>query len=237
LGADPAAMSHLLKTGLVISAVVVIARFIWFWPAAYIPLWLFPRLRVKEGGYPPPQAVFLAGWCGVRGAVSLAAALSLPLTLPGGAPFPGRAEIETAVLVTIVVTLIGLGSTLAPLASWLRLPIDPSTEDETRKAREAMLAAGIARLDAFCTDQSCPVAVYRYRDVMADRLAELRELEESERKHATRRLEVSREVRRATWQAEAAELLRLRDVGEINDRVHQDLQLELDREHGDLGGF
>jgi hypothetical protein len=49
---------------------------------------------------------------------------------------------------------------------------------------------------------------------MADRLAELRELEESERKHAMRRLEVSREVRRAVWQAETAELLRLRDAGE-----------------------
>ncbi len=97
-----------------------------------------------------------------------------------------------------------------------------------------MLAAGIARLDAFCTEESCPIAVYRYRDVMTDRLAELRELEESERKHATRRLEVSREVRRAVWEAETAELLRLRDAGEINDRDHQDLQLELDRENADL---
>jgi len=100
-----------------------------------------------------------------------------------------------------------------------------------------MLAAGIARLDAFCTERSCPIAVYRYREVMVDRLAELRELEEGERKHATRRLEVSREVRRATWQAETAELLRLRDAGKINDRVHQELELELDREHADLGSI
>jgi CPA1 family monovalent cation:H+ antiporter len=139
-----------------------------------------------------------------------------------------------AVLVTIVVTLIGQGSTFGLLARWLRLPSDPTTESETRKAREAMLTAGIARLDAFCTQESCPIAVYRYRDAMADRLAELRELEESERKHALRRLEVSREVRRAVWQAETAELLRLRDAGEINDSDHQGLQLEIDREHTDL---
>jgi len=234
LGADPESTASLLGMALVISAVVVVARFVWFWPAAYIPLWLFPRLRAKEGGYPDRRIVFLGGWCGVRGAVSLAAALALPVMLPDGAPFPGRAEIETAVLVTIVVTLIGLGSTLAPVTSWLKLPNDPTTENETRKAREAMLAAGIARLDAFCNDKSCPIAVYRYRDVMIDQLAELREIEESERKHATRRLEVSREVRRATWEAEAAELLRLRDAGEINDRVHQDLQLELDRERAEV---
>jgi len=234
LSADPQSTMSLLGVAIVVSAVVVLARFVWFWPAAYIPLWLFPRLRAKEGGYPDPRIVFLGGWCGVRGAVSLAAALALPLTLPDGTAFPGRAEIETAVLVTIVVTLLGLGATLGPVASWLRLPNDPTTEDETRRAREAMLAAGIARLDAYCTDKSCPIAVYRYRDVMIDQLAELRELDESERKHATRRLEVSREVRRATWQAESAELLRLRDAGEINDRVHQDLQLELDREHSEL---
>jgi CPA1 family monovalent cation:H+ antiporter len=234
LGADPETTMSLLGMGLAVGAVVVLARVVWFWPAAYIPLWLFPKLRAREGGYPDPRAVTLAGWCGVRGAVSLAAALALPRALPGGAPFPGRAAIEAAVLVTIVLTLIGQGATIGLLVRWLRLPSDPTTEEETRKARESMLAAGIARLDAFCTEQSCPIAVYRYRDVMVDRLAELRELEESERKHATRRLEVSRDVRRAVWEAETAELLRLRDAGEINDHDHQNLQLEIDREHSDL---
>ena len=224
----------LLGFGLAIGAVVIVTRFVWFWPAAYIPLWLFPRLRANEGGYPAPRAVVLAGWCGVRGAISLAAALALPAALPDGSPFPGRAAIEAAVLVTIIVTLIGQGSTIGPLVRWLKIPADPTTEAETLKAREAMLAAGIARLDAFCTEKSCPIAVYRYRDVMMDRLAELREQEEEERLHATRRLEVSRDVRRAVWESETAELLRLRDKGEINDRDHQDLQLEIDREYADL---
>ena len=70
--------------------------------------------------------------------------------------------------------------------------------------------------------------------MLSDRLAELRAFEESERHHARHRLEVSREVQRAVWQAQSTELLRLRDGGEINDRDHQDLQLELDREHTDL---
>ena len=235
LGTAAATMLGPLGTSLAIGAVVILARLAWVWPSAYVPLWLFPRVRAREGGYPAPRAVVLAGWCGVRGAVSLAAALALPHTLPSGAPFPGVAEIEGAVLVTIVVTLIGQGATLGPLVRWLRLPSDPTTESETRKAREAMLAAGIARLDGFCTEESCPIAVYRYRDAMADQLAELRELDESARNQATRRLEVSRDVRRAVWQAETAELLRLRDAGEINDRDHQNLQLEIDREHADLG--
>lgn len=235
LGSEAPTMIGPLGTGLAIAAVVIVARIVWFWPAAYVPLWLFPRLRAKEGGYPDPRAVVLGGWCGVRGAVSLAAALALPHALPGGAPFPGQTEIETAVLVTIVVTLIGQGSTLAPLVRVLRLPSDPTTEAEIRKAREAMLTAGVARLEAFCSERSCPIAVYRYRDAMNDQLAELRALDESERIRATRRLEVSRDVRRAVWQAESAELLRLRDAGDINDGTHQELQLELDRAHAELG--
>ena len=234
LGADPATMTRLLGIGFAVGVVVVLARVVWFWPAAYIPLWLFPRLRAKEQGYPPPRAVALASWCGVRGAVSLAAALALPQTLSDGTPFPGLAAIEISVLMTIVITLIGQGATLGPLVRWLRLPGDPGAESEIRKAREGMLAAGIARLDAFCTEDKCPIAVYRYRDVMVDRLGELRELEESERKHATRRLEASREVRRAVWQAQTAELLRMRNATEINDQDHQILQLEIDREHADL---
>ena len=234
LGASSATLFGPLGTGLTISVVVILVRIVWFWPAAYVPPWLFPRLRTWEGGYPDPRAVALGGWCGVRGAVSLAAALALPRTLPGGTPFPGLAEIDSAVLVTILVTLIGQGSTLAPLVRWLRLPSDPTTEQEVRRAREGMLAAGIARLDAFCDEERCPIAVFRYRDAMTDQLAELRALDEIEREQAAQRLAVSRDVRRAVWDAETAELLRMRDAGEINDAAHQELQLELDREHSDL---
>ncbi len=223
-----------LLTGLAISGVVIVARLVWFWPAAYIPLWLFPALRRREGGYPDPRAVLLGGWCGVRGAVSLAAVLALPQAVEGGTAFPGRDEILTATLVTIAVTLIGQGATLGPVVRWLRIPSEPATEAETQAAREAMLAAGIARLDEFCKDANCPGPVHRYRDVMVDQLAEIRELEESARQHAARRLAVSRDVRRAVWEAESAELLRLRDGGKINDADHQILQLELDREHADL---
>jgi CPA1 family monovalent cation:H+ antiporter len=166
--------------------------------------------------------------------VSLAAALAIPPILPNGAPFPGHAIIQISALMTILITLFGQGATVGPLVRWLRLSSDSATEAETRQAREAMLVAGIERLDAFCSEESCPIAVYRYRDALTDRLAELRAIEESERRHATRRLEISREVRRAVWQAETAELLRLRDAGRMNDRDHQDLQLEIDREHADL---
>jgi len=224
----------IIGIALLISLAVILARFVWIFPGAYVPLWLWPRLRRREGGYPSPRAVILASWCGVRGAVSLAAALSVPLTLKNGAPFPGRAEIIACTLAVILVTLIGQGVTLLPLVRRLGLSDADPTDAEVRRAREAMLAAGIARLDAFCSEASCPIAVYRLRDAMSDQLASLQDEDAMARAQALRRLSIAGDVRRAIYQAQTNALLTLRDQGVVNDRVHQEMQLELDRATTDL---
>lgn len=214
---------------LLISLTVVLARFAWVFPGAYLPLWILPSLRRREGNYPSLRGVVLVSWCGVRGAVSLAAALSVPVLLAEGSPFPGRAEIIACTLVVILVTLIGQGMTLLPLVRWLGLSETDPTETEVRRAREAMLAAGIARLDAFCSEKSCPIAVFRLRDAMSDQLASLQAEDELARASAQMRLAVADEVRSAVYQAQTDALLALRDKGAVNDRVHQILQLDLDR--------
>jgi monovalent cation/hydrogen antiporter len=224
----------IVGSALLVSLAVILARFVWIFPGAYLPLWLWPRLRRREGGYPSPRGVLLAAWCGVRGAVSLAAVLSVPATLPDGSPFPGRAAIIACTLVVILVTLIGQGVTLLPLVRWLGLSDADPTDTEVRRARESMLSAGIARLDAFCSEASCPIAVYRLRDAMSDQLASLQEEDAMVRAQAQQRLAVAHEVRRAVYQAQTAALLSLRDQGMVNDRVHQELQLDLDRASADL---
>jgi monovalent cation/hydrogen antiporter len=223
-----------LTTAFVISAAVIVARFLWVFPGAYLPLWLSPGLRKREGGYPSARGVILVSWCGVRGAVSLAAALSLPLTLADGTPFPGRPHIIACTLIVILVTLIGQGLTLLPLVRRLGLSDADPTEAEVRRAREAMFSAGIARLDAFCSEESCPIAVYRLRDAMSDQLASLQAEDADARALALQRLAVAGEVRRAVYQAQTDALLKLRDQGAVNDRVHQELQLDLDRASADL---
>ncbi len=229
-----ATVPGILGVALLISAAVIVARIVWIFPAAYVPPWLFPRLRQREGGYPEIPAVILASWCGVRGAVSLAAALSLPLLASDGTPFPGRAEIVTCTLVVILVTLIGQGVTLLPLVRRLGLSDADPSDAEVRRAREAMISAGIARLDAFCSEESCPIAVYRLRDAMSDSLAALQSEDEMVRSEALHRLSVAADVRRAVYQAKTDALMALRDRGVVNDRVHQDLQLDLDRSNSDL---
>jgi CPA1 family monovalent cation:H+ antiporter len=224
------ALPGLSIIALAVAVAVVLARVAWVFPGAYLPLWLFPSLRAREGGYAPPQAVALASWCGVRGAVSLAAALSLPAVLPDGSDFPGRGAIVGCTLAVILLTLVGQGLPLPLVVRWLGLKEDEATQADLRRAREALLQAGIRRLDGFCSEQSCPIAVYRFRDLMTDQLAALRAEDSLERQRAKQRLAVSREVRRAVHAAQSTELLRLRDAEKINDLTHQALQLELDKE-------
>ena len=108
----------LLATALVL-AVVVVARFAWVFPATYWPRFLSKRLRERDP-YPPWQSVFVVAFTGVRGAVSLAAALALPLTLPDGDGFPHRDLILFVAFGVIFVTLVGTGLMLPPVVRLAR---------------------------------------------------------------------------------------------------------------------
>ncbi len=225
-----AAGSEVLRAALLVTAAVIGSRILWVLPWAYLPLIFAPKLRQREGGYPHWKGVALVSWCGLRGVVSLAAALSLPRVIDGS-PFPARAAAVACTVIVILVTLIVQGLTLEPLVHLLGIPSDEDSEAEVLKAREAVLAAGIARLDAYCSETSCPVSVHHWREAMADELATLREEDEEELRLAKARVEVSNEVRREVAQAEEEALLKLRDSGVINDKTYLDLQLELDRQN------
>jgi NhaP-type Na+/H+ or K+/H+ antiporter len=162
-------------------------------------------------------------WAGVRGAVSLAAALALP------GDFPARDEIVVCTMIVVLCTLLIQGTTLLPLIRLLGLRGDPDTAVEIRRAREEALAAGIERLDAFCSETSCPIAVFHLRASMEDQLATLRDQDAERRERANARLEVSKEVQRAVAIAQRERLLQLRDAGEINDGTYTRLLLDLDR--------
>lgn len=219
--------AQLWQAGLAVTAAVILTRMLWCWPNAYLPLWLWPRLRAREGGYPAPNGVLLVSWCGVRGAVSLAAALALPDTA-GDGPFPGRDAIVACTLAVILATLVLQGGTLFPLVKLLGLRDDGTSASELRAARERLLESGIGRLDAFCSEQSCPVAVHRFRESMVEELASLRADDAAERSQASQRLAVSREVRLAVVQAQEQALVRMRDAAAIDDQAYNSLLLELD---------
>src|SRR6202034_96323 len=108
---DAGSLHGLTSAVLLTVAAVVVARFIWVYPAIYLPRWLSPALKRRDP-LPPWQWTFLLAFVGVRGVVSLAAALAIPLTTAAGAPFPDRDLILFVTFGVIVVTLIGQGSLL-----------------------------------------------------------------------------------------------------------------------------
>src|SRR5581483_6783442 len=121
-------------------------RLVWVPVAAIVPRALSPSLR-KRDPMPPWPTIFLVGWTGMRGIVSLAAALALPVTIAPGVPFPFRGEIILITFGVILSTLVLQGLTLAPIIRALRLPEDGTLAREEALAREQAAAAGLRRLD------------------------------------------------------------------------------------------
>ncbi len=128
-------LERLLFAALVTSAVVIVARFVWVFPATYLPRWLVPGLARRDPS-PPWQLPFALAFTGVRGIVSLAAALAIPLTTAYGEPFPDRDLILFLTFSVILLTLVGQGL----LFPWVmcRLGLDKAgrAEHATEEAAE-----------------------------------------------------------------------------------------------------
>jgi len=148
---------------LVTTAIVVAARFVWMFPATYLPRWLSPSLARRDPS-PPWQQPFALAFTGVRGVVSLAAALALPLTLVSGEPFPYRDLILFITFGIIIVTVVGLGLLMPSVMGWLGLT-GGGLEERAREAeaelaaRQRVLDQGRRRLDAIAAEQDLPEEV------------------------------------------------------------------------------
>jgi len=128
-----------------VSAVVIGARFVWIFPMAYIERLASRRFR-EEDLAPSWGAKTILAWSGMRGAVSLAAALALPLTTDAGGAFPNRNLIIFLTFGVIVITVVVQGLTLPGLIRVLRLEDDGLAEKEEAKARIYAAQAALERL-------------------------------------------------------------------------------------------
>lgn len=104
----------------IITLLIIIIRILWVYPSAYIPRLLSKRIRNREP-FPEPRAVFLIGWAGMRGVVSLASALAVPLTLNDATAFPHRNLILFITFVVILITLVFQGLTMPLIIRFLKI--------------------------------------------------------------------------------------------------------------------
>lgn len=218
-----------------VAATAMVSRLVWVFPGAYLPF-LVPHIRRTEE--PPSwQGVLVTGWAGMRGTITLAAALSIPLLQPDGRPFPARDLVIFLAFGVIVVTLLLQGTTLEALICRLGLKADDERLEEERRARLAAVEAGLQSLRATLVDRALPaeesaaieliIAEYEYRRT------ELSGDGES-RASATRRRGATRRHRRQALRAERAAIddLWRRDI--ITDDTHRPLQQLLDHEEAML---
>ncbi|RZB14923.1 Na+/H+ antiporter [Streptomyces sp. F001] len=134
--------------------VVVVTRFVWVYPATFLPGMLSARIREREGS-PSGKSAFIISWAGMRGVVSLAIAFSIPVTVHGGEPFPGRNLILFLTFTTVIGTLVVQGLTLPPLIRLLKLPgrdLQAETLAEANAQAQASRAAE-RRLDELLSDE------------------------------------------------------------------------------------
>jgi CPA1 family monovalent cation:H+ antiporter len=134
----------LLATALV-AGIVIVARFVWVYPATYLPRVMSPTLRRRDPS-PPWQWVFILSFAGVRGAVSLAAALALPFALASGDAFPNRDLVLFIAFGVIFVTLVGLGFSLPMVVRWLG--VADAAHNEHIAEHQSEIAARREALDA-----------------------------------------------------------------------------------------
>ncbi|MFT3780912.1 MAG: Na+/H+ antiporter [Nibricoccus sp.] len=220
-----------------VSGTAMMARLMWVFPGAYLPFAISSRLRRTEPR-PAGQMLLAAGWAGMRGSVTLAAALSIPLLQANGSPFPGRDIVIFLSLGVIFTTLLVQGTTLEYLICKLRLRADDMRVKEDRIARIHAVEHGLASLREIEKTVESPEETAALGVVIAEyehRLAELTAQGETQAAAQVRRRS-TRKHRLHALQAERRAIAALLRQNIITADTHRPLQHLLDHEEAMLAG-
>jgi CPA1 family monovalent cation:H+ antiporter len=226
-----ASVGQVLLEALAVCVTVIVVRMMWVFPATYLPRWLIPALRKREPSM-DPRLVTILGWSGMRGVVSLAAALALPNSVPF------RDLLLFLTFSVILATLVGQGLTLPFLIRRLGVGDDGSVQHEEIHAREASVEAALGRLEELelewpghleLIEQLRARYTHAEEHLEHDHQAEgLREPDQEQIDHEA--------IRRSVIDSQRVAIIDLRDRGIIGDaalrRVERDLDLEELRAEG-----
>ena len=226
-GLQGESLLKLCRQALAISLVVILVRILWVFPATYLPRLLSRKLRERDPS-PDWRNVMIIAWTGMRGVVSLAAALGL--TLPNDGAFPGRNLILFFTFSVILATLVVQGLTLPLLIRWLGVHGGGETEREEREARLRANRAAMARLNELGAQDAVPAdLIQRLRTEYEDRLRELEvcELNQSEEMRAAQSHPYKR-LQQEALSVERNTILQLRNERVINDEAMRRIEHDLD---------
>jgi NhaP-type Na+/H+ or K+/H+ antiporter len=229
-------LGDILSATALVTVIIIVARFAWVYPATYLPRMWINRHGIRDP-VPTWRTTFVIGFTGVRGAVSLAAALALPLALPGGEGFPDRDLILFVSFGVIFITLVGLGLGLPPVVRWLGVADDGHAErlvehESEIVARREALGAALKSLEAITDDRDLSkevVNLLRARhEIRVDQLPD--SLNPDADQVSATGIELTRELISA--ERKFIRLL-LRD-GKITDEIRRRIERDLDLEEASL---
>ncbi len=234
---DHYSITQLLGITGAVGATAMLARLAWVFAGSYLPF-LMPSLCIGQARPSKPN-VWVIGWAGMRGTVTLAGSLSIPLLLPNGSPFPGRDIVIFSAFGVIAIALIVQGMTLETLIGRLGLREDDSRAQEERLARITAVEAGLKTLRTLEAETSVPDHAAALGQVTAEyehRLAALT-AEGETRQSARRRRSAGQRYRSAALLAERHAVNELWLGEKIADEIHRPLQQLLDHEESMLKGI
>jgi len=216
---------------------VIVSRFIWMFPATYLPRWLFPPIRRKDPS-PPWQRPFVLAFTGVRGIVSLAAALAIPFATVSGQPFPDRDLILFITFCVILVTLVGQGLLLPTVIRALGLAHAGNRERrddrvQEQEARRSAIELVIARLEQLASDRGLSDKIVEpLRLHHVDRLR--RSKHQSDGDDHPKRTEAYDGIEFLLIAAERDHINELFREGKLKDEARRRIERELDLREADL---
>jgi CPA1 family monovalent cation:H+ antiporter len=218
----------LLLQGAVLSVLLILLRLVWTYPGAWLSWFFRKRFSHQHDRRPGARQVFVIGWTGMRGVVSLAAALALPTVLADGSPFPRRNLIVFLTFCVILCTLVLQGITLPPLVRALGLAGAAGPNCEEQEARRIVTEAALSHLEQSKTrDAEEFSGLYDHlANHYRERLSNVNSANGNRREMRERGRYV--DLSRETLRVERRAAVRLRDEGRINDEILRRIERELD---------
>lgn len=234
-GLDNYSLWEAVSYGLIISLVAIVVRILWVFPIAYVPLWFNNRVRADHVN-PTWKGPLIIGWAGMRGVVSLAAALSIPLTLTNGEAFPHRNLVLFITFIVILITLVFQGITLPWVIRWVNIQeIDKILPEGQQEAgiQIRLSKTAIARLnEKFSKEVSENELVSFLKNKLEDDVANTQQRLESLECDTMVQEEIERyhHVLLDIYAQQRKELFQLRREKAFSDEVirKQEMQLDLD---------
>jgi Na+/H+ antiporter len=221
---------QLVSAGALLSVVAIAVRFAWIYPAFYLPKAVSRLIGRREAAQPQAE-YFIMSWCGMRGIVSLAAALALPTTLGDGSPFPYRDPIIFFTFVVIAVTLVLQGLSLPVLIRRLHVGTDWSLHEERANARAAMSEAAMAAIDDLARrEKAAPDLAGRISAEFAEKVANSNPDAPMTQQEAG----LAQRLRHAALMAEREALIRIWRENAISDEVLHQFEEALDHQEAHL---